>query len=91
MVVLRHTNKEEDITLHRTSTEKNGPLVRTGTVKNGPPDRTSIVKNGPAERNIHNSRFSEALEAHEDILEILSSLLSNGASSKYFGLPSVEI
>ena len=24
LVVLRHTNKEEDVTLHRTSTEKNG-------------------------------------------------------------------
>jgi hypothetical protein len=80
LIVLRHTNKEEDVTLHRTSTEKNGP-----------PDRTSTVKNRPAERNIHNSRFREALEAHEDILESLSSLISNGGSSKYFGLSNVEI
>ena len=80
LVVLRHTNKEEDVTLHWTSTEKNGP-----------PDRTSTVKNRPAERNIHNSRSREALEAHEDILESLSSLLFNGASSKYFGLPNVDI
>ena len=34
LVVLRHTNKEEDVTLHRTSTEKNGPSVRTSIVKN---------------------------------------------------------
>ena len=54
-------------------------------------DRTSTVKNRPAEMNIHNSRFLEALEAYEDILKILSSLVSNGISSKYFGLPNVEI
>ena len=29
LIVLRHTNKEEDVTLHRTSNEKNGPTVRT--------------------------------------------------------------
>ena len=69
----------------------NEPSVQTNTMKNGPPDRTSTVKNGPAKRNIHNSRFREALEAHEDILEILSSLLANGASFKYFRLPNVEI
>ena len=40
LVVLRHTNKEEDVTLHRTSTEKNGPTIRTSTLKNGPLDRT---------------------------------------------------
>jgi hypothetical protein len=43
------------------------------------------------ERNIHNSRFHEALEAHENILKSLSSLISNGASSKYFELSNVEI
>ena len=80
LVVLRHINKEVEVTLHRTNA-----------VKNGPSDRTSTVKNRPAEMNIHNSRFLEALEAYEDILKILSSLVSNGISSKYFGLPNVEI
>ena len=54
LVVLRYTNKEEDITLHRTSSVKNGPIVRTSTMKNRPSVRTSTVENGPAVRNIHN-------------------------------------
>jgi len=33
LVVLRYTNKEEDVALRRTSTVKNGPSVRTSTVK----------------------------------------------------------
>jgi phage FluMu protein Com len=80
LVVLRYTNKEEDVTLHRTST-----------VKNRPSDQTSTVNNRSTKRNINNSRFLEALESHEDILERLSSLVSNDASSKYFGLPNVMI
>ena len=86
VVVLRYTNKEEDITLHRTSSVKNGPIVRTSTMKNRPSVRTSTVENGPAVRNIHNYWFPEDFEVHEDILESLSSLVSNGASSKSFGL-----
>jgi len=42
LVIPRHTNKEEDVTLHQTITEKNGPTIRTSTVKNGPSDRTVL-------------------------------------------------
>jgi hypothetical protein len=33
LVVLRYTNKEDDVALRRTSTVKNGPSVHTSTVK----------------------------------------------------------
>ena len=89
LVILRHTNKEEDVTLYRTSTEKKRPSDWTNTVKNRTSNETSTVKNGLAKRNIRNSQLREALEVHEDILEILSSLVFNGGSSKYFGLPNV--
>jgi hypothetical protein len=49
------------------------------------------VKNRQAKRTIHNPRFPKALEVHEDLLESLSSLVSNEISSKYFGLPNVKV
>jgi hypothetical protein len=43
------------------------------------------------ERNIHNFWFSKVMKVHEDILESLSSPVSNGISFKCFGFPNVEI
>ena len=63
------------------------------TLKNGPvqvpEDRlakqTGRVKNGPAQKNLHNFLLTKAMKAHEDLLESLSSLLSNESSGDQFG------
>ena len=47
--------------------------------------RTSRVKNGPVQRNLHNFLFTKAIKVHEDLLEILSSLLANESSGDQFG------
>jgi len=39
--------------------------------------RTSGVKNGPVQKNLHNFLLTKAMKAHENLLERLSSLLSN--------------
>jgi len=54
---------------------------RTRRVKNGPVE----VKNGPVQRNLHNFFLTKAMKVHEDLLESLSSLLSNDSSGDQFG------
>jgi len=56
-------------------------------VKNGPVE----VKNGPVQRNLHNLLLTKAMKAHEDLLEILSSLLSNASSLISFGRHNKEL
>jgi len=67
-------------------------------VKNGSvqvPDilakRTSRVKNGPVQRNLHNLLLTKAMKAHEDLLESLSSMLSNASSLTSFGHHNQEL
>jgi len=50
-------------------------------VKNRPVE----VKNGPVQRNIHNFLITKAMKAHEDLLESLSSIVSNESSGDQFG------
>ena len=49
--------------------------------KNGPMED----KNGPVQRNLHNVLLTKAMKAHEDLLEILSSLLYNDSSGDQLG------
>ena len=56
---------------------------RTRSVKNGPVE----VKNVPVQRNLCNVLLTKAMKAHEDLLESLSSLLSNEFSGDQFGYP----
>ena len=43
------------------------------------------VKNGPMQRNLHNILVTKAMKVYEDLLESLSSLLSNESSGDQFG------
>ena len=54
-------------------------------LKNGPVQVPVDVKNGPVQRNLHNFLVTKAMKVHEDLLEILSSLLSNESSGNQFG------
>jgi len=59
----------------------------TRRVKNGPVE----VKNGPVQRYLHNLLLTKAMKAHEDLLESLSSLLSNASSRISFGRRNQEL
>ena len=83
LIVLRYIEEEKDesdpeerISASPRRHVKNGPVD----VKNGPVK----VKNGPVQRNLHNFLITKAMKAHEDLLESLSSLLSNESSSDQF-------
>jgi len=65
--------------MHRTL--KNGPVQVPEEVKNGPVE----VKNGPVQRNLHNFLLTKAMKVHENLLESLTSLLSNESSGDQFG------
>jgi len=76
LIVLRYIEEENDeLEL------KNGPVQVLEKVKNGPVE----VKNGLVERNLHNVLQTKAIKVHEDLLEILSSLLSNASIGHKFG------
>ena len=53
--------------------------------------RTSRVKNRPVPRNLHNLLLTKAMKAHEDLLESLSSLLSNASSLISLGRRNQEL
>ena len=76
LIVLRYIEEEKD-----ESDLKNGPVQVREEVKNGPVE----VKNGPVQRNLHNFLLTKAMKVHEDLLESLSSLLSNESSGDQFG------
>jgi len=70
-------------------TLKNGPVQvpedrlakRTTRVKN----RLVEVKNGLVQRNLCNFLLTKAMKAHEDLMEILLTLLFNESSGDQFG------
>jgi len=74
--VLMYIEEEKD-----ESDLKNGAVHVLEDVKNGPVE----VKNGPVQRNLHNFSVTKTMKVHEDMLEILSSLLSNESSGDLFG------
>jgi len=93
LIVLRYIEEEKD-----ESDPKDRPANRITRVKNGPvqvPDtltkRTSRVKNGPVQRNLHKLSLTKAIKDHEDLMESLSSLLSNASSLISFGRGNQEL
>jgi len=62
-------------------TLKNRPVQVPEEVKNRPVE----VKNGPVQRNVHNFLLTKAMKVHENLLKILTSLLSNESSGDQFG------
>jgi len=59
----------------------NRPVQVPEEVKNVPVE----VKNGQVQRNLHNFLLTKAMKVYEDLLESLSSLLSNESSGDQFG------
>jgi len=93
LIILRYIEEEKD-----KSDPEDGLANRITRVKNGPvqvPDRlakrTSRVKNGPVQRNLHNLLLTKAMKTHEDLLESMSSLLSNASSLITFGHHNQEL
>ena len=82
MIVLKYIEEEKDESdpEERTSASPRRYYKTDQRVKNGPLE----VKNGPAQRNLHNFLITKAMKAHEDLLESLSSLLSNESSGDQF-------
>jgi len=76
LIVLRYIEEEKD-----ESDLQNGSVQVPEEVKNGPVE----VKNGPVQRNLHNFSVTKAMKVHGDLLESLSSLLSNESSGNQFG------
>ena len=75
-------------------TLKNGPgQVLEDTTKWTRESKNGLVevRNGPVQRNLHNILLTKAMKAHEDLLESLSSLLSNISSLISFGRRNQEL
>ena len=77
LIVLRYIEEE----MNESDPKEWTNAKRTTRVKNGQME----VKNGPVQNNLHNFLLTKAMKVHEDLLEILSSLLSNKSSGDQFG------
>jgi len=83
LIVLKYIEEEKDESdpEERTSASPRRHVKnRLVEVKNGPVK----VKNGPVQRNLRNFLITKAMKAHEDLMESLSSLLSNESSGDQF-------
>jgi len=82
LIVLRYIEEENDESdpKEQTSTSPRRRYKTDRRVKNGPVE----VKNGPVQRNLHNFLLTKSMKAHENLLESLSSLLSNESSGDQF-------
>ena len=76
LIVLRYIEEEND-----ESDLEEQTSASPEEVKNGPVE----VKNRPVLRNLHNVLLTKAMKIHEDLLESLTSLLSNESSGDQFG------
>ena len=76
LIVLRYIEEEK----YESDPEERTSASPRRHVKNGPVK----VKNGPVQRNLHNFLITKAMKAHEDLLESLSSLISNESSGDKF-------
>ena len=81
-VVVQRSNNKRYIEEEK---DESDPEERTSAsprrhVKNGLVE----VKNAPVQRNLHNFLITKAMKAQEDLLESLSSLLSNESSGNQF-------
>jgi len=73
--------KDESDSKERTSASPRRHYKTDQRVKNGAVE----VNNGPVQRNFHNFLLTKAMMAHEDLMESLSSLISNESSGVQFG------
>jgi len=82
LIILRYIEEEKDESdsEERTSASPRRHYKTDQRVKNGPVD----VKNGPVQRNLHKFLLTNTMKAHEDLMESLSSLLSNESSGDQF-------
>jgi len=89
LIVLRYIEEENDESdpEERTSASPRIHYKTDQRVKNGPVE----VKNGPVQRNLHNLLLTNAMKAHENLLESLSSRLSNASSLISFGRRNQEL
>jgi len=76
LIVIRYIEEEKD---------ESDPEERTSASSRSSQKRTSGSQNGPVQRNLHNFLLTKAMKVHEDLLESLSSLLSNESSGDQFG------
>jgi len=83
LIILRYIEEEKDESDPEewTSASPRRHYKIDQRVKNGPVE----VKNGPVQRNLHNFLLTKAMKTHEDLLESLSSPLSNVSSGDQFG------
>jgi len=79
LIVLRYIDEEKDKSDPKKQTSAT-LAKRTRRVKNRPVE----VMNGPVQRNLHNFLLTKAMKVHEDLLESLSTLLSNESSGDQF-------
>ena len=86
MIVLRYIEEEKDESYPKEWTRAS-PRRQTSKTDQKSQKRTSGVKNGPVQRNLRNFLLTKAMKAHEDLLESLSSLLSNETTGDQFGYP----
>jgi len=89
LIVLRYIQEEKDELdpEERTIVSLRRHYKMDQRVKNRPVE----VKNGPVQRNLHNLLLTKAMKAHEELLESLSSLLSNASSLISFGRRNQEL
>jgi len=89
LIVLIYIEEEKDESdpKKRTSASPRRHYKTYQRIKNGPVE----VKNGPVQINLRNLLLTKAMKAHEDLLEILSSLLSNASSLISFGRCNQEL
>ena len=83
LIVPRYIEEEKDESdpEERTSASSRRHYKTDQRVKNRPVE----VKNRPVQRNLHNFLITNAMKAHEELLESLSSLFSNESSGDQFG------
>jgi len=82
LIVLRYIEEEKD---ESNSKEQTGAsLRRQYKMDQKSQKRTSGSKEQTSERNLHNVLLTKAMKGHEDLLESLSSLLSNESSGDQF-------
>ena len=89
LIVLRYIKEEKDESdpEEQTNASPRRHYKMDHRIKNGPVK----VKNRPVQRNLHNLLVTRAMKAHEDLLESLSSLLSNASSLISFGHRNQEL
>jgi len=82
LIVLRYIEEEK---------YESDPEERTSASSRRSQKRTSGSKNGPVQRNLHNILLTKAMKVYEDLLESMSSLLSNESSGDQIGFSTLLV